>query len=96
MKGKWLVQALGNRERGSFEISLVREDNRHGRKSWGWFDANKLLITHNGAGNIVMTKQIWDWQIAIANEVAEKLNAQELINEFVPPMPIPDIDEYKL
>ena len=77
MRGKWLVQVFGRRESGRFEISIVRERNQHGRKSWGWFGADKLLVTHSGTGSVPMTQQIWDWQIAIANEVAEKLNGVE-------------------
>jgi hypothetical protein len=77
MNGKWIVVVKGNRERGGFEISIVRENNEHGRKSYGWFGADKLLVTHSGAGCVHMTRQIWDWQVAIANEVAEKLNATE-------------------
>jgi hypothetical protein len=77
MKGKWVVEVKGRPEEGHFEISIIRENNYQGKASWGWFGDNKLLVTHNGTGRIPMTKQIWDWQVAIANEVAEKLNAEE-------------------
>jgi hypothetical protein len=90
MSGRWIVEVKGSRER-NFEISIVREDNAHGRASYGWFGAAKLLVTHSGAGAVHMTKQIWDWQVAIANEVAEKLNATEekFAGQLVP-------DGYKL
>lgn len=77
MTGKWLVQVFGRRESGHFEISIVRERNSHGRRSWGWFDHNKLLVCHNGTGSVVLTDSIWNWQIAIANEVCDKMNAEE-------------------
>lgn len=77
MKGQWLVQVFGRRGDSSFEISIVRENNHHGRKSWGWFDANKLLVCHSGTSRVMLTESIWNWQIAIANEVCDKMNAEE-------------------
>lgn len=45
---KWIAQVFGDPSSESFEISVVREDNEHGRKSWGWFDERKLLISSSG------------------------------------------------
>lgn len=49
---KWIVEVKGDPHKTScpadWEISVVREDNEHGLKSWGWFDENKLLISHSG------------------------------------------------
>ena len=45
---KWTVQVFGKCGSDSWEISVVRLDNVHGKKSWGWFDDSKLLISHNG------------------------------------------------
>lgn len=44
----WIVQVLGDVNGTHWEISVVREDNSHGRRSWGWFDDRKLLVSHNG------------------------------------------------
>lgn len=78
MRGKWLVQVFGRRDTGNFEISLVREDNAHGRKSWGWFDHNKVLICHSGADRVTLMPQIWDAHIALAHDICDKMNAAEL------------------
>ncbi len=61
-----------------FEISVVRENNRHGIASYGWFDAQKLLVTHNGGPcSWPLTEQVWNKVIQVAHEVADELNAAE-------------------
>ena len=47
-KYEWKAQVFGDIEGKSWEISVVRVDNLHGQKSWGWFDETKLLVSHNG------------------------------------------------
>ena len=50
MKVKWVVDI---KEYGkSFEISVLRDDNAHGKKSYGWFDENKLLISSSTYGSL--------------------------------------------
>lgn len=44
----WIAQTFGDPNGDTWEISVVRSDNEHGQKSWGWFDKRKLLISHNG------------------------------------------------
>ncbi len=66
---KWLVDVKGDVNSESWEVAIVREDNVHGRRSWGWFDQNKLLVSHNGGP--------CHWPLApglgpTMNEVAEK------------------------
>lgn len=39
----WNVVVFGKAGESSWEISVVRDDNKHGRKSYGWFDDRKLL-----------------------------------------------------
>ena len=46
--GKWETQSKGDPNGNSWEISVIRSDYEHGHQSWGWFDKNKLLISHNG------------------------------------------------
>jgi hypothetical protein len=45
---KWKVQIFGKRNSEIWEISVVREDNKHGQRSYGWFDEKKFLVSHNG------------------------------------------------
>lgn len=73
----WVVQVKGEKCSGSWEISVVRSDNRHGQLSWGWFDDTKLLVSHNGANcRWPICEFVWDRQIDIANQLCAKLNAE--------------------
>lgn len=75
---RWIVKVFGRAGAESFEISVVRSDNEHGQKSYGWFDENKLLISHNGGPcHWPVIKPVWDRLIKAAQEVADELNAKE-------------------
>lgn len=75
-KHEWLVQVFGSAESGSWEISVVRSDNEHGHKSWGWFDDRKILISHDGGpGRWPYAKAVWNAQIRTAHEIRDMLNA---------------------
>ena len=77
-KGRWAVNVFGEAGRESFEIAVVRDDNEHGKLSYGWFSENKLLITHNGGPcRWPLTQRIWDKQMSLAEEVALELNNEE-------------------
>src|SRR5688572_3492598 len=79
----WLVNVKGSAENRSFEISVVRTSNTHGRSSYGWFDENKLLISHNGGPcHDPVTKLVWDKLIQVANETADELNRSELNGNY--------------
>ncbi len=75
---KWEVQIKGEKCGESFEISVIRESNEHGHRSWGWFDETKLLICHNGGPcHWPLTEKVWDKMVKLADEVATGLNAEE-------------------
>ena len=81
MEYEWEVQIFGERCSGSWEISVVRSDNDHGRRSWGWFDERKLLISHNGGPCRWPVKGfVFDQQVALAEEVARRLNNGESVD----------------
>lgn len=72
---KWLTQVLGDPDSGSWEISVVREDNYHGRKSWGWIDENKLLVSHNGGPCIwPLAKGLGSKMVKLADDLRDELN----------------------
>jgi hypothetical protein len=72
---KWIVQVFGNPNGTSWEISVVRESNEHGRNDYGWFDENKLLVSHNGGPcHWGLAPGLGDKMIQIANELADELN----------------------
>lgn len=78
---QWLAQVFGERGSQSWEISVVHSENSHGRISWGWFDDAKHLISHNGGPcNWSISGYVFDQQVAIAEEVARRLNAGESID----------------
>jgi len=77
-KAEWIVNIKGDAECENFEISVIRKDNHHGIQSYGWFDENKLLISHNGGPcQWPVIKPVWDMLINVAALTARKLNEQE-------------------
>jgi hypothetical protein len=78
-RGKWVVDTKGGPDCSSFEISVVREDNKHGMASYGWFeDDRKRLISHNGGPcRWPVSEFVWDRLVLIANEYAHRLNYEE-------------------
>ena len=80
---KWKVQVFGERCSESWEISVVRLDNKHGQESWGWFDDKKLLVSDNGGPcDDPICGYVWDEQIKIATELCRRLNNGEQIEKL--------------
>lgn len=78
MKGRWLLQIKGDVNSDSWEISVVREDNIHGKLSWGWFDENKLLVSHNGGPcSWPLAPGLGEKMIEIGNTLTRQLNLKE-------------------
>jgi hypothetical protein len=83
--GPWVVEVKGkpmtsaaSRARHSFEIAVLRDGNVHGKRSFGWFGSNKLLISHNGGPcDWGLVPPVWDRMVALAHEVADGLNRAE-------------------
>lgn len=72
---KWEVHTKGAAGEQTFEICVIRSDNEHGKKSYGWFGDDKLLITHNGGPcHWPITQRVWDGSVKLAQEVANELN----------------------
>lgn len=72
---RWVPNVKGGPDKGSFEIAVLRESNEHGKRSYGWFDENKLLISHNGGPcHWPVTQAVWDKLMKVAQEVANELN----------------------
>lgn len=77
-KNKWVVNKKGGPGSSNFEISVIRNNNTHGKQSYGWFGPDKLLITHNGGPcSWPLIKLVWRKQVALAEEVAAELNREE-------------------
>ena len=78
LPGTWIVNTKGGPNRRSFEVSVLRENNRHGIASYGWFDESKSLISHNGGPcQWPVPDRVWTGLVKLAHEFAEELNKQE-------------------
>ncbi len=77
-KARWEVGTKGGPGKSHFEICVIRESSEHGKQSYGWFDDDKLLISHNGGPcRWPLTNKVWDKMILLAEEVAAELNQEE-------------------
>jgi len=73
--GRWIAQVFGDPNSDSWEISVVRSGNKHGRQSYGWFDSNKLRISDNGGPyRHPLAPGIGPKMVKLAEEYAESLN----------------------
>ena len=70
LRGKWSIQIHGSRI-GGFEISVLRENNRHGKASYGWFDEDKILIVER---DTMVPKRLWDAFLKLAKKESDRLN----------------------
>ena len=78
----WLVQIKGDihDKESDYELSVVREDNRHGQISYGWGGPKKIILFGTGASNRISPRTPED--VAFALSVAEKLRLA--LNEDAP------------
>ena len=73
--GRWEVNTKGGPNSSHFEISVIREDYKHGHSSYGWFDDNKLLVSHNGGPCMdAVTRRIWNGLVDLAEQTAIDMN----------------------
>ena len=70
-----MVQVFGEKCSDCWEISVVREDNSHGRRSHGWFDEGKLLIASDGGPcKDKVVEFVWDRHLETAQALCDMLN----------------------
>lgn len=76
-KGKWVRNVHGNHTGG--EITILRDDYTHGKKSWGWCDNSgfspKILILSTHCFSV--PKKVWGKALVIAEEYAQEMNEKE-------------------
>lgn len=73
---KWVVDVKGSAGE-TFEISVLRNNNEHGKRSYGWIDEDKLLISKSGSANWSVTPLVFEKLKRVAGEVAKELNMAE-------------------
>lgn len=74
----WIAQVKGDPDSKHWEISVVRLNNTHGRASWGWFDENKLLVSHNGGPcHWPLVQGLGPVMVQMAHAIADELNQKE-------------------
>lgn len=72
---KWIVSVKGNPSGSSWEISVLRADNTHGIHSYGWFDEDKLLISHSSTPcRWPLAPGLGPFMVELANRYAAFLN----------------------
>lgn len=71
----WIPHVKGDPNGEYWEISVVRKSNIHGIKSCGWFDEDKLLISHNGgACHWPLAPGLGPLMVEVAHRYADYLN----------------------
>lgn len=76
-KQNWIPHYKGDPQDG-FEICVIRQDNKHGLMSYGWFDENKIMISSSGGPcNDKVPTFVWSRLMNLAEEIAMELNIAE-------------------
>ncbi len=82
-KALWVVDVKGCAKHGG-EISVLRDDNKHGKLSYGWDGPDKLIIHHsdepNGKIHRKYMESIWTNIVETADTIANALNQRESRN----------------
>lgn len=74
LQGRWIVNVKG--DCNTYEISVLRENNRHGIASYGWFSDDKRVIASNVHRNFaVIDEYVRDALVRLARDYADKPNA---------------------
>ena len=88
---KRIVHTKGKHDEQSFEIAILRQNNAHGKISYGWFDKNKLLVSSSGGPcRVAVNKPIWDGLVALAERIAAKMNTDEKSAPTMRPIDLTD------
>jgi len=79
----WVVEIKGAPDETPFEISVLRADNVHGRRSYGWYGGDKIMIAdHGGPCRNRVPPRVWTHLVGVAHAVAEELNREEAQEEL--------------
>ena|SRR5882762_7698035 len=96
MSRLWIVDVKGGPNKAPFEISVLRADNEHGKRSYGWFDADKLYISSDGGPcHYTVSDRVWKALLGVAQATADLLNLEATpprsdIGPILQRQPVPD------
>ena len=69
----WISNIRGHKDRMQWEISIVKEDNKTGKNSYGRWGKEKLCVSQS-TGNLLVDDDIWDGLVALSIHVADVKN----------------------
>ena len=80
-KAKWVVHTKGGYTTDGYEVCVIRDDNEHGKQSYGWIGKDKIHIGSDGGPcrYKIQNKMIWLGLVELAQRVADALNAEEAV-----------------
>lgn len=79
-KAKWVVDTKGGPGGSSWELTVLRDDNEHGKRSYGWYDEDKLIISSSTSGSWEIEDFVWRRLLTLAQKLADDLNNKESYN----------------
>lgn len=76
--GKWVVNVHGSHKGG--EISILRENNSHGKVSYGWDEKEWKEIVHTVETlyHKQLDKEVWNFALKRAQQLCDKKNLKEV------------------
>lgn len=75
IKSPWVVNTLGDWKTG--EISIVRKNFLHGRRSWGWDEPSQKVILYTTPPRNSGLAIMWDTAYYVAWTLVHEYNTKE-------------------
>jgi hypothetical protein len=72
---KWVVKISGSPDETGSEFAVVRDTNKQGLNSDGWFGPNKIYVS--GDPHLAISPELWNSLAKLTQQTADILNAQD-------------------
>ena len=87
MSTEWVVNVIDGPPEDCGEISVLRNDNAHGKRSYGGLGgqlagAGRKMLVYDGNSSAIVP-EVWKMQLALAKRLASQLNRKEKKPGFV-------------
>ncbi len=73
---RWIVSVKGIPNSPGYEISVVKEDNEHGRHAYGFFGPDKISIVHGNVCERGLDQEGWDEAVKAAHRIKAQFNGE--------------------